>query len=134
MRPNKAAASERQLKVAELIKISLADAITKGKVKDLRLSSNSVTITKVEVSGDLKVATCYVIPFGSSYSAEIKTKLSAKELLDALEESKYGLRAWVTKNVALKYSPEIRFAYDHGFENASIVEQLLQNNASNDED
>ena len=132
MRANRTAVSERQLKVAGLIKLSLTDAIKKEKTKDLRLTSTSVTITRVSISADLKVATCYVLPFCASYNSVLQTKLSEKELLQALEDSKYGLRAWVTRHVALKYSPELRFCYDHGFENANLVEQLLQDTMRDD--
>jgi ribosome-binding factor A len=48
-------------------------------------------------------------------------------LLAAFEKSKYGLRALVTSKIALKYSPELRFCYDHGFKNAHQVDKLLQN-------
>ena len=48
------------------------------------------------------------------------------ELLDALEESKYVIRNYITRQVNLKYSPEIRFYYDEGSENAIIVEKLLK--------
>jgi ribosome-binding factor A len=130
-RPGRIAVSERHLKVAEVIKLSIVDALRKGKVKDARLTQTSVTITRVTVSPDLKIATCYVLPFG--YSCGLDThKLSVNELLNALEASKYGLRAWVARDVVLKYSPELRFSYDHGFENSNRVEQLLQSNINDD--
>lgn len=132
MRTSGTIASERQLKVAVLIKLALVDAIKKGKVIDLRLANDSVTFTRIDVSADLKAVTCYVVPFGATYNSAMRTKLSAKELLEALDKSKHGLRAWVTKNVALKYSPELRFRYDHGFENASLVEHLIQSSINDD--
>lgn len=112
--------SQRQLRVASLIKLALIEGLKKGKVKDLRLINNDVTVTNVTISPDLRVATCYVVPFGSS-------KLSKAELLDAFEACKYDLRAFVTSKVALKYSPELRFCYDKGFDNANNVSFLLKN-------
>lgn len=112
--------SQRQLRVASLIKLALIEALNKGKVKDLRLINNNVTVTNVTISPDLKVASCYIVPFGLN-------ALSKAELLDAFEKSKYGLRAIVTSKVALKYSPELRFCYDKGFDNANNVSLLLQN-------
>lgn len=116
--------SQRQLRVAALIKLALIEALNKGKVKDLRLINNNVTVTNVTISPDLKIANCYIVPFGLN-------NLSKAELLDAFEKSKYGLRAIVTNKVALKYSPELRFCYDKGFDNANNVSLLLQNISDN---
>ena len=78
----------------------------------------SLTITKVNISPDLKIANCYFLPFNTNLSSDI--------ILEALEESKYAIRQHVTKEINLKYSPEIRFYYDQAFENAAKIEQLLK--------
>lgn len=111
--------SQRQLKVAGLIKLALIDVIRKGKATDVRLLNNEVTITYVKVSLDLKIADCYFLPFGHN-------NLTEKEWLEAFGSSKYGLRALVTSKVALKHSPELRFHYDHGFNDATNIEQLIK--------
>ncbi len=111
--------SQRQLKVAELIKLALIDVLKKGKVRDLRLINNEVTITHVDISPDLQIADCYFLPFGHN-------RLSEKEWLEAFEASKYGLRAMVTNKIVLKYSPELRFRYDRSFDNLSEVDRLLK--------
>lgn len=116
--------SQRQLRVSEVIKLALVEALQKGKVKDIRLINNYITITRVTISPDLKIANCYVLPFGSN-------KINKEELLEALDVSKYGLRAIVTSKVALKYSPELRFFYDQAFENANDVSNFLQNLGNN---
>ena len=41
------------------------------------------------------------------------------------EESKHIIRQYVTKEINLKYSPEIRFFYDQAFENAAKIDLLL---------
>ncbi|MBP7189781.1 MAG: ribosome-binding factor A [Rickettsiaceae bacterium] len=115
--------SHRQLKVSGLIKLAIIEALQRGRVKDLRLINNPVTITHVDVTSDLQIANCYILPFG-------KGGLTKEELLDAFEVSKYDLRKIVTSKVALKYSPELRFFYDHDFDNASDVLQFLQSNNS----
>lgn len=117
--------SQRQLRVAELIKVALVEALQKGRVKDIRLINNYITITRVTISPDLKIANCYVLPFGNN-------KITKDDLLEALEVSKYGLRAIVTSKISLKYSPELRFFYDHSFESANNVSDLLQNFSGND--
>lgn len=89
----------------------------KGKRVDIRLIPMPLTITKVSISVDLKVASCYFLPFN--------TNLSKDEILQALEESKYIIRQYVTKEINLKYSPEIRFFYDQAFENATKINLLI---------
>jgi ribosome-binding factor A len=89
----------------------------KGKGVDMRLIPIPLTITKVNITPDLKVANCYFLPFN--------TKLSEEEILKALEESRHIIRQYVTKEINLKYSPEIRFFYDQAFENAAKINLLL---------
>jgi ribosome-binding factor A len=48
--------SQRQLKVAELIRVALIELLKRGKATDIRLTNNEVTITKVQISTDLKIA------------------------------------------------------------------------------
>lgn len=109
--------SQRQLKVSQLIGAVVIDCLMKGKRVDIRLIPMPLTITKVNISADLKVANCYFLPFN--------TNLSRDEILEALEESKYIIRQYVTKGINLKYSPEIRFHYDQAFENAAKIDLLL---------
>jgi ribosome-binding factor A len=110
--------SQRQLKVAGLINSALIDCFRKGKMLDPRLEPCPLTITKVNISPDLSVVNCFFLPFNTNYTTE--------QLLEALEASKYDIRAFVTKEVNLKYSPEVRFHYDLGFENTAAVEALLK--------
>lgn len=111
--------SQRQLRVGGLIKVALVESLRKGKVSDVRLMDNAVTITRVKISPDLQIADCYFLPFGHN-------RLTEKEWLGAFEASKYGLRAQVTGKVTLKYSPELRFHYDHDFDNAENIDKLLK--------
>ena len=109
--------SQRQLKVSQLINSSLIDCFRKGGKLDHRLDGCPLSITKVNVSPDLRGANCFFLPFN--------TKLTADEILEALEQSKYAIRDYVTRQVNLKFSPEIKFWYDAGFENSTTIEQLL---------
>jgi len=96
----------------------LVECFRRGGKLDHRLDACPLSITKVNISPDLRIANCFFLPFN--------TKLSADEILEALEESKYAIRDQVTRQVNLKYSPEIRFYYDAGFENVAHIEMLLK--------
>lgn len=110
--------SQRQLKVAQTIHSSLVECFWREGKLDYRLYSVPISIVEVNISPGLKVANCFFIPFN--------TELSISELLEALEESKYVIRNYVTHQVNLKYSPEIRFYYDEGEKNTILVEKLLK--------
>lgn len=110
--------SYRQERVSSLILTALAECMVKGKMLDIKLINTPLTFTKVIVSADLKIANCYFIPFNTS--------LKYEEILSALNNSKFAIRNFVTQEIKLKYSPEIRFHYDYGFENSSKVEELLK--------
>ena len=114
--------SQRQLRAANLIKQALIEVLRSGRMLDLRLIENSITISDVRISPDLRIATCSVLPFGDS--------LKIEEILEALEESKYAIRAAVTKKIQLKYSPELRFVRDSLFEKVTEVEELMKKNSS----
>lgn len=118
--------SNRQQKVAELIKQALIDVLRKGKMLDRRLIDTYITVSEVKVAPDLKSAKCFVLPFGES-------KLPKEELLEALDLSKGAIRHLVTQKINLKYSPELSFLYDESFDFASRIDSLMNANKSNED-
>lgn len=86
---------------------------------DMRLVNCPITITKITVSADLQIANCFFVPFN--------TDLSTDDLLDAFDKSKYSIRKYVTNEINLKFSPEIRFFFDKDFERANIIDSLIKN-------
>ena len=111
--------SPRQQKVSHLINTAIMDYLRKGSILDVRLIGCPMTITKVTISADLKIANCFFLPFNTTHSAE--------EILLALEESKHVIRRFITTEINMKFSPEIRFYIDKGFENSIMVDKLLDN-------
>jgi ribosome-binding factor A len=111
--------SNRRLKVAEQIKYALTQVIARGRIDDSRIQNSSVTITRVTVTPDLRIANCYFMPFLNN--------ISHSELLDAFDVSKNQIRHLITLAVKLKYSPELRFFYDDGMDNLYKVESVLRN-------
>ena len=63
--------SQRQLRVAELIRRTLSDVLARGDVHDPDLNRMSITVGEVRTSPDLKIATAYVLPLGGQGQDEV---------------------------------------------------------------
>lgn len=99
--------SQRQLRVAELIRRRLSDVLTQGDIHDPDLNRMSITVGEVTCSPDLKVSTAYVLPLGGK---------DREEALEALRRNRHEIRRVVGKGMQLKFTPEIRFQIDETFD------------------
>lgn len=99
--------SQRQLRVAELIRRRLSDVLLQGDIHDPELNSMSITVGEVTCSPDLKVATAYVLPLGGK---------GRNEAIEVLKRNRSEIRRSVGKGLQLKFSPEIRFEIDETFD------------------
>lgn len=109
--------SQRQQRVAELVRHALAEVLQRGDIADDVLASHIVTVPEVRMSPDLKLATAYVMPMGGQ---------DEKPVLAALERHRKLLRAEVARRVNLKFAPELRFRRDETFDEADRIEALLR--------
>ena len=108
--------SQRMLRVAELIRRALADALMRGDIHDEALAHVSVTVSEVRVSSDLRYATVFVLPLGG---------VNTDEVIEALNRSKGELRRAVNKAVTLRFSPELKFLADKSFDQMDETNRLL---------
>ncbi|MEA2838757.1 MAG: ribosome-binding factor [Methylobacteriaceae bacterium] len=104
------------LRVAELIRHSMADLLTRGTINDPILEGHVVTVPRVKMSPDLKLASVYVMPLGGK---------AATEVIAALDRHKKYLRTEIAQRINLKFAPEIRFKIDDTFENVAKIDALL---------
>ena len=63
--------SQRQLRVGEMIKQSLSMIFIKNEAKVPNLETNTITVTEVRMSQDLKIAKAYVLPLGGKNAEEV---------------------------------------------------------------
>jgi ribosome-binding factor A len=108
--------SQRMLRVAELVRHSVAGMLTRGEVNDPVLDKHVVTVSRVKMSPDLKLATVYVMPLGGK---------DEDEVLRALDRHKKFLRGEIAHAVNLKFAPEVRFRIDDSFDNVARIDALL---------
>ncbi len=109
--------SQRQLRVAELIRRSLSDVLLRGDIHDEDLAHVSVTVGEVRTSPDLRHATAFVLPLGG---------VNTEQVLEALNRNRGEIRHLVTKTLSLKYSPELKFLEDQSFDQMDETRRLLQ--------
>ena len=112
--------SQRQLRVGELIRRSLADVLARGDIHDPDLAHVSVTVGEVRATPDLRMAHVFVSPLGG---------VNADVVIDALNRNKSELRRAVNKSITLKYSPDLKFVYDQTFDQMDETRRLLGQDA-----
>jgi len=111
------APSQRQLRLAELIRHAIAEALTRGEIIDEVITRNVITVPEVRMSPDLKVATVYVMPLGGK---------DGEAVIKALAQNAKFLRGLVTRRVTMKFAPNFRFQLDTTFDYATKVDGLLR--------
>ena len=109
--------SQRQLRVGEMIKQSLGMIFVKNEAKVPNLETNSITVTEVKMSQDLKIANAYVLPLGG---------INAEEKIKTLKENSFLIRKALSKKIIMKFLPKILFAKDDSFEYAEKIENLIK--------
>jgi len=109
--------SQRQQRVAELVRHALAEVLSRGDIQDPVLTSHVVTVPEVRMSPDLKLATAYIMPLGGQ---------DERPVIEALDRNKKVLRQEVARRVNLKFAPDLRFRRDETFDEAARIDALLR--------
>lgn len=109
--------SQRQLRVGEQIRRTLADLLNRAEIHDPALNAMSITVGEVSLSNDLKVATVYVMPLMGSVPVE--------DAIAALARNKYALRQRVAAEMTLKYAPDLRFRPDETFDRLDETRRMF---------
>lgn len=112
-----AAPSQRQLRVGEEMRHALARIFQRGELRDPKLHDVTLTVTEVRVSPDLKRATAFVMPLGGR---------NTEEIMAGLKRGASHLRRLVAQEVKLRVAPEIFFALDDSFDQASRIDAILR--------
>lgn len=112
----------RANRVGEQMKKELSDIIGR-KLKDPRVGF--VTVTDVEVTGDLQQAKVYLTVLGDEEQK--------KDTLDGLEKAKGFIRSEVGKRIRLRKIPELIFEIDESIEYGNRIETLIKKIHDTDE-
>ena len=115
--------SQRQLRVGEMIRQSLSMIFIRNEAKVPNLETNTITVTEVRMTPDLKTARVYVIPLGG---------IETKETVRVLTEYSHLVRKALSKKLDIKFLPKLAFVEDNSFEYAEKIERLIKKNKENE--
>lgn len=106
--------SHRANRVGEQMKKELSDIIGR-KIKDPRIGF--VTVTDVQLTGDLQQAKVYISVLGDEEQRE--------NTLKGLAKAKGFIRTEVGQRIRLRKTPEIIFEFDESVDYGNRIENLL---------
>ena len=110
------ATNRRVSRVAELIKREVSQMLLNG-IKDDRVGTGMVSVTDVDVSGDLQHAKIYVSIYGTDEAKE--------ETMAGLKSATGYVRSELGARVRLRRTPEVIFLEDRSIERGNKVLALL---------
>ena len=114
---NPGAPSQRQLRVAEEVRHALAAIFERGDFRDPDLANARITVTEVRASPDLRHMTAFISGLGKDVPPE---------QFAALRRASAFLRTQVSKNVRLKFAPDVHFQPDSALDYAMKIDVLMR--------
>lgn len=108
--------TQRADRIGESIK-RLVSELLQRRLKDARITG-MVSVTDVEVSGDLRHAKVFVSVYGD--------EAVQKQTMEGLRSATGLVRSEVGKQLSLRFAPEIHFKLDESIERGAKIAQLLQ--------
>lgn len=114
-------ATRRQEKVARVVKEAVSDAIAQH-LNDPRISG-FVSITRVDMTADLRNASVYISIFGSDEAGQNKA-------FTAITHAKSRIQSFVASQVRSKFCPVLHFYKDEKFkktlETLNLIDQAVK--------
>lgn len=115
--PQKPGASQRMLRVGELVRHAIVEVFAQEGVHDPVLEGHMLTFPEVRMTPDLRQATVYVMPLGGRDTTIVIT---------ALNKNKRWIRGALAKRIEMRYIPELHFRIDDRFDEAERIDKLLR--------
>lgn len=110
------ATSRRVSRVSELIKREVSQMLLNG-IKDDRVGTGMVSVTDVDVSGDLQHAKVFVSIYG--------TEEARAQTMAGLRSATGYVRSELGQRIRLRRTPEVVFVEDRSIERGTRVLSLL---------
>lgn len=110
------ATNRRVARVSAMVKREVSQMLLHG-IKDDRVGAGMVSVTDVEVSGDLQHAKIFVSIYG--------TEAARAETMAGLAAATGYVRSELGQRMRLRRTPEVSFREDRSFERGSRVLSLI---------
>ncbi|MDA0717774.1 MAG: 30S ribosome-binding factor RbfA [Cyanobacteria bacterium] len=110
------AQSRRVERVASMIRREISELLIGG-IKDERVSLGMVSVTTVEVAGDLQHCKIFVSVFGSDADKE--------QAMAGLISASAFVKGELSRRLKMRRTPEVVFVLDRGIEKGTTVLGLL---------
>lgn len=110
-------ASQRQLRVGEELRHTLAGIFLRGDFRDPALLNLNVTVSEVRISPDLRNATAFVMPLGGG---------NIDDIVAGLNRAAPFIRGQIAKRVQLRLVPTLSFKPDTSFDYAERIGKALR--------
>ena len=110
------AQSRRVERVASLIRREISELLIGG-IKDERVNQGMVSVTTVEVAGDLQHCKIFVSVFGSDADKE--------QAMAGLRSASAFVKGELSRRLKMRRTPEVVFVLDRGIEKGTTVLGLL---------
>jgi ribosome-binding factor A len=110
------AQGRRVERVAALIRREVSELLVSG-IKDGRVHSGMVSVTQVEVAGDLQHCRIFVSVLGSEEGKAC--------VLEGLKAAAPFVKGELGRRLRMRRTPEVTFLLDRGLERGSTVLELL---------
>ena len=109
--------SQRQLRVGELLRKELSEALVRNDFHHSDLSNFSITVSQVIVTPDMKWAKAFVSPLGGE---------NFDEAMNYLNKNIFSIQKIIASKVRLKRMPKLFFIEDKSFDFASNISQKIK--------
>ena len=115
--PDEKGRSIRLQRIGEQVRHAIADVLGRGELRDELLQRTIVSVSEVRVTADLRHATVFIKALGGGDDQAVVKALAG--------HAKY-LRGEVARQLATKYTPDLRFRADESFDAGARIDAILR--------
>ena len=115
--PDEKGRSIRLQRIGEQVRHAIAEVIGRGELRDELLQRTIVSVSEVRVTADLRHATVYIKALGDGDDQAVVKALAG--------HARY-LRGEVARQMATKYTPDLRFRADESFDAGARIDAILR--------
>ena len=115
--PDEKGRSIRLQRIGEQVRHAIAEVIGRGELRDELLQRTIVSVSEVRVTADLRHATVYIKALGGGDDQAVVKALAG--------HARY-LRGEVARQMATKYTPDLRFRADESFDAGARIDAILR--------